>query len=263
MAVWYQNRLLTGAEKSNGEGRNEYGQGLYNEFGIDAALGYEETASGDWFHKIGVGWLKKESGPYDFQHDYEIQPASFHVEGAANELLLRCQGPLCNGYAYVLEKKIRLLDSHFHIHYSLYNTGDKPIATSEYCHNFLALDQAEIGPDYQLRFPFVLHPGRIGEQVDPEHVVQFGLEELTLTGMPTEPFFFSHLSGGEAVPAQWELIHGRHKLGIRETGSFTTDKVNLWGTGTVISPELFLPLHISPGQSHHWVRTFEVWELSA
>ena len=30
-----------------------------NEFGIDTALGFDETDIGGWFHKIGIGFIKK------------------------------------------------------------------------------------------------------------------------------------------------------------------------------------------------------------
>lgn len=47
-------------------------KGLYNEFGIENALGFEETEIGDWFHKIGVGLLKKDSNTYSLNNEYEI-----------------------------------------------------------------------------------------------------------------------------------------------------------------------------------------------
>jgi len=41
------------------------------------------------------------------------------------------------------------------------------------------------------------------------------------------------------VAAFWELINTKNKIGISETGSFNTTRVNLWGWKHVISPELF------------------------
>ena len=65
---------VSGAEKMNIEDDNKYGKGFYNEFGMNAAIGYDETREGDWFHKIGIGLLKKDGGDYLFSRTYEIQP---------------------------------------------------------------------------------------------------------------------------------------------------------------------------------------------
>ncbi|NNK29987.1 MAG: hypothetical protein HKP04_03940, partial [Flavobacteriaceae bacterium] len=63
------------------------------------------------------------------------------------------------------------------------------------------------------------------------------------------------------VPANWELIHIKSKTGIRETGSFTTQKVNLWGWQHVVSPELFHAVSVEPGKSESWTRTYDFFTL--
>ena len=40
---------------------NNFGKGFTTEFGIDNALGFYEAKKGEWFHKIGVGVLKKRA----------------------------------------------------------------------------------------------------------------------------------------------------------------------------------------------------------
>ena len=53
----------------------------------------------------------------------------------------------------------------------------------------------------------------------------------------------------------------KSKIGISETGSFQTNKVNLWGWEHVISPELFFNIFIKSGQSIEWYRTYNVYKV--
>ncbi|MEO0473062.1 MAG: hypothetical protein AAF206_25835, partial [Bacteroidota bacterium] len=54
-AVFFQGTSFAGAEQTEGDLDAHFGRGFYNEFGIDTALGFNETSLGQWFHKIGVG----------------------------------------------------------------------------------------------------------------------------------------------------------------------------------------------------------------
>ena len=70
----FQNISLSGHESADVRNENHFGKGFYNEFGIDNALGFDEAKSGEWFHKIGVGLLKKEGDKYLFHKHYETKP---------------------------------------------------------------------------------------------------------------------------------------------------------------------------------------------
>lgn len=260
-AVKFRGKWISSTEKDQQEANAPYGRGFYNEFGIDAPTGYAEVEPGEWFHKIGVGLLRRDNKPYDFAKAYDIQPAAFEVTEGLNKLQLVCRGPSYNGYSYVLAKEIRLLERGFKISYRLSNTGEKAILTNEYNHNFLAMDKGLIGADYVLNFPFQIQPSRFGKTVNPEALVIIGQKKMTFKGNPQEPFYFSNLSGGEWVEAFWQLEHRSKKLGITETGSFQTNSINLWGCGHVISPELFIELKVEPGQSTKWSRTYAIYEL--
>lgn len=249
-------------ERPDGQNEHELGKGFYNEFGMDTALGFEEAEVGGWFHKIGVGLLKKDDDPYLFTKTYEIRPADFELSLESNKVVIRCTSQKVNGYSYVLRKDIELHNSGFSITYHLENTGEKEINTDEYVHNFMALNNQIIGTDYILRLPFKIQPELFGASVNPEEKVCFQHREIKFIGTPEEVFFFSHLNGGEIVDAAWELEQYNSNLGIREFGSFKTDKVNLWGGKHVISPELFFNVSIKPGQSREWSRTYEIFNVS-
>ena len=154
-----------------------------------------------------------------------------------------------------------MAETGFIINYHLKNTGEKTIQTNEYVHNFLAVNKELTGSDYKLKFPFQIKPALFEGNVNPEKKVDIGQKEVTFNGTPDEQFFFGNLSGKETVDASWELINTENKIGIKETGSFKTAKVNLWGWKHVISPELFFNIHAEPGKDVEWSRTYTVFEI--
>ena len=259
--VTFTGKAFTKTERNDHSNPNEFGRGLYNEFGIDAALGFDETPEGDWFHKIGVGLLKKEGTDYSFLKNYEIKPAEYDIQSSTDKLSIACISPKANGYAYILKKDIVLKDSSLFVEYQLENTGDKEIRTDEYCHNFLAIDKEQMESNYQLKFPFDLHQEQFGETVNPEAKVDIHKNHVSFNDTPEDPFFFSNLTGGKSVSATWELIHTHLKLGIRETGSFKTHKINLWGWKHVISPELFHKIILPPSKKTTWFRRFDFFTV--
>ncbi|MHC1707321.1 MAG: hypothetical protein AB9842_07335 [Bacteroidales bacterium] len=259
--VRYKDILISGVENIGNKDDNKSGKGFYNEFGIHRAIGYDSIPEGEWFHKIGIGLLKKEGGDYSFSRSYEIQPALFTVQKMPDKIIIRCESKLVDGYSYTLEKEIALSDSGFRIKYLLKNTGIKTISTDEYNHNFIAIDKDPIGDDYILKFPFHLKAELPEGMVNPEGKVKIGLKDITFTGTPRKQFYFGNLSGSEDVAAGWELVNTKSKIGIRETGSFITNKVKLWGWEHVISPELFFEIHVKPGEEIEWSRTYTIFEI--
>lgn len=261
VGVTFKNIPLSGLESTDCQKEHYIGKGFYNEFGIDSALGFDETAIGEWFHKIGVGLLKKEDNQYLFSKKYKIKPAEFIINFESNSLLVSCKSDMIHGYAYLLKKEIKLQDNGFTIKYYLENTGEKDIVTDEYVHNFTVINKEPIGSNYRLKFPFQLKPSLFTDTINPENKVEIGKNDMKFMGPPKEEFFFSNLTGNANVDAQWELINIESNIGIIEAGSFQTNKVNLWGTKHVISPELFFKISIEPGQSTEWSRNYTFYKL--
>ena len=141
------------------------------------------------------------------------------------------------------------------------NRGSKTLYTNEYVHNFISIGGAPIGPHYQLYTPFTIHPSLFIEYVNPENLVDIHQDAVDFKGTPSQPFFFSNLSGGVQVPASWTLKHTDIGIGISETGDFRSDAINLWGMRHVISPELFKQINLAPGQSTRWSRTYHIWQI--
>lgn len=239
----------------------EHGRGFYNEFGIDSPLGFEETKKGEWFHKIGVGLLKKEGMVYNFINSYDLLPCDFSIQKNAASIQFECTSELVNGYAYSLKKVITLLESGFQINYFLKNIGDKIIETNEYNHNFLAIGNESMNPNYVLKLPFELDTDSFKENVNPEQLVQFKSNQLSFSKTPEEVFFFSYLNGTEKIQASWKFENSKLNVGVEECGDFLTSKVNLWGWKHVISPELFFEIKLQRGESVSWSRTYDFYKL--
>ena len=261
-SVKYKGISVSGIEKLNDEDDTKSGKGFYNEFGISTAIGFDETKEGEWFHKIGVGLLKKDGDEYLFSKKYEIRPAGFTITTKSDKIIISCKSESANGYSYEYKKEIKLVESGFVIKYYLKNTGVKTINTDEYDHNFIAINSDWIGSDYILRFPFNIKPELFDATVNPEGKAEIGQKEITFNGTPNEQFFFSNLSGNENIDAAWEILNIKNKIGISETGSFKTNKVNVWGWKHVISPELFFNVSVEPGKEIEWSRTYNVFEIN-
>ena len=262
-SVKFKSLPLTTIEDTESKDVNFLGKGLYNEFGITNPVGYNETPKGGWFHKIGIGLLKKEHKDYLFHRNHLIKPARFDIAYEDRKIIIICKSELVNGYSYILKKEIRVSENSFTIDYSLHNTGEKKIITDEYVHNFMAINNALIGEDYTLKFPFPINPSLFDETVNNENAVEIGLDNITFNKTPEQQFFFSNLTGGKELEAEWTLTNLKANVGIKEIGNFKTDKINLWGWKHVISPELFFKISLIPGKSLEWSRKFEVFKINS
>lgn len=261
-SVKFKSLPLTTIEDTGSKDVNFLGKGLYNEFGIASPIGFEETPMGGWFHKIGVGLLKKEHKDYLFHRNHLIKPASFDVNYENQKIIIICKSENVNGYSYILKKEITVSENNFIIDYSLHNTGEKRIITDEYVHNFMAINNTLIGKDYELKFPFPLNPSLFDETVNSENKVEIGLDNITFNKTPEKQFFFSNLTGGKELQAEWILTNLKANVGIKEIGSFKTEKINVWGWKHVISPELFFKISVDPKKTIEWSRKFEVFKIN-
>jgi len=261
-ALIYKNMPITANEKLHEQNDSLDGKGFYNEFGIDLPIGFKEIKEGEWFHKIGVGILKKKGSSYFFIKNYEIKPAKFKASTLDHKITIDCESESINGISYHLKKEIALFENSFVISYSLKNTGFKAIITDEYIHNFISINKELIDSNYVLKFPFQLNSAFFDATVNPKENVVIHPNEVNFKENVKDEFFFSNLSAGEKVKASWELINKKTKIGIRETGSFETSKINLWGSKHVISPELFFKINLSPNQVLKWSRTYNLFEIN-
>ena len=234
------------------------GAGLCNEFGISRPVGYIECAPGEQFPKIGVGLLTRDTNDaYDFSRDYILEPFEFSWTASSSQVDFVCEGRECRGYDFTFRKQISLDESSFSIHYSLSNTGEKNIGTNEYMHNFLAINDRKLGPDYELRFSFSPVQKAFSETVNPENAVHFEANRVYWRKTPEQPFFFSHINASKLDHVFWTLNRAG-SAGIQEWTGFPVHSVNLWGHSHVVSPEIFIDIGIAPGETMYWQRNYEI-----
>lgn len=242
-----------------------FGRGLHNEFGIKQCIGYDDCAVGEWFPKIGTGWLKKNEKPYFFYNQYELEPLSFSFERESDRVVrFSCASGERNGYSYSYDKTITLDESSFTISYRLENTGSKTLETDEYVHNFLCVAGRRIGPEYRLELPWTPDPAKLIENNNPDGIMHLEGNAVRFSGTTANQFYLGGLSEGkterDGLKASWKL--GCGGVLIAETGSFMPSAVHLWGWKKVISPEVFFSFRLESGNIIAWERTWTMADRS-
>ncbi len=239
--------------------RHDGGRGLFNEFGIDAPLGYEDCPVGDVFLKPGVGLLTRLSEePYDFFRPYPVTPGTTGWEVGGPTVRFEFHAATPRGHDVTLLKEIALDGSGFSIDYALTNRGDSALATNEYVHNFLALDREPLGPGYRLACSFSLPTAGFSESLNPGGVVALGDDHVSWAGAPASPFYFGGLRPDTEDTVSWRLEHTERRLTIEESVDFAVQRFALWGTGHVVSPELFKKIEVPAGGTARWSRSYRI-----
>jgi len=229
------------------------GEGLCNEFGLEFAIGWDDAPVGGVFPKIGVGSLTRtDDGDYSFGADYPNSPASFTSRVVPNGVSFAVTGQNANGYGYVLNKDITLDGNALLVDYTLENTGAKRIYTQEYVHNFVAIDHKPVGK--HLVLSLAVEP--------PLEAVPSVMERdgKALHYRYTPEGLYMKLMEYPNTLVRWELIDTELGVGIREMGSFPVDYFALYGTGHLISPEVFIGIQLEPGDTTKYQRRYEFFK---
>ncbi len=259
----YQGIEVLGQEKKIFHRNHKYfGRGLHNEFGMRDCIGYEECEVGEWFPKIGTGWLKKDSNPYFFCTQYEIDPIRFKNEEISDtKAQFTCISGIRNGYGYEYTKEISLNKDSLEILYKIDNVGTKTIATTEYVHNFLNPAHRKLDLGMSLSFSWALDPYTFSDKVNSEDIFNFDDNTIYVEHKPQKEFFLGGILNNKEYDAWWKLYDAQSGMAVSENVSFTPDNCDIWGHSHCISPELFLRFSIEPGDSYSWTRTYTFEEL--
>ncbi|QHW32390.1 hypothetical protein GZH47_17290 [Paenibacillus rhizovicinus] len=232
------------------------GAGLCGEFSNHRALGYDEAKPGEWFPKFGVGLLRRESDKgYEFMKPYEVRPYEVDIDQEDESVLQFTVHPEeCLGYAVRYRKRLKAEQDSLRVDYELFNAGSRPIETNEYAHNFVCFDGETVGPDYTLAFTgersssFKVLVGDIRAE---EESVEWG-------SVPVKDFYGRLYPGGEggAMPSGWTLVHRPSGVRMSEDCGFPVELIAVWGMAHNVSPEVFAPVRIAPGETLTWSRTY-------
>lgn len=266
-------------------GQGTGGWGLCNEFGNDKPIGYADAQPGESFPKLGIGLLNRPERPqynfflpHDIDHLFPIQ-----IDSTENRVTFTVEPIECRGYAARLTKTVSVRENWLEIAYRLENVGNKLIDTNEYCHNFIALDKHPIGPEYRLHFPYQIQlenisaayryflppllrkllPTFIQDKIlkrraaPGNNIIKLNGPDFNFSAMPHSPFYFRQLGFSKTDGYQWELTYLPNGIKMREYDDFGPCRVAVWGTTHVISAEIFIDLHLPPGQAQSWTRRYE------
>lgn len=234
------------------------GIGICSEFGIKEAIGYEDTRVGEQFPKLGVGLLTRpDEAEYLFYRDYACQRFETQVEQEGEQQICFTTEPAeCRGYAVRMQKNIEISDNLLSVTYTLENIGSRVITTDEYSHNFLGMDGYAVGPDYVLKLPFA--PEIWSDDPSTLEGLVFEGDQVTWGRRPEKDFYFRMTPfDGRETPWLWELKHRPSGLTVCERSKLPLSSAAVWGHGHVISPEMFVAVHVPPGERQSWTRSYE------
>lgn len=261
--IWYKGKKMLAGEKMLFHRNNKiFGRGLHNEFGIKHCVGYEDIPVGEYFPKIGTGWLKKDEKPYFFYTQYKLDVLDFSWQKVSDtKAIFMCDSGIRNGFGYRYTKTIELKDDTFQISYNLENVGEKKISTTEYIHNFLLPAKKNIGPHLELAFNWEYDKANLSENVKTENLIDFTANGLKYQKTPDVEYFLGGVWEARKVKnfgqnGKWTLTDSASGIKMSETASFVSFHTDVWGHKQCVSPELFIWLDVEPGQSKDWNRTY-------
>jgi hypothetical protein len=229
----------------------------------DSAFGYAKTKPGDIFPRIGVGSLRKPAGETAYRRfgTYEIvDPGNWTVKKHQDQIEFAHELNLgSGGYAYVYKKTVRLAKGkpELTVEHSLRNTGAKVIETSQYSHNFFAMDHQVVGPDVTIAFAFipVASPEmKYGARIQ-NHEITYAreLEEKQAASADISGF------GPEAKDYDIRVENHRLGTGVHIMGDQPLEKLHFWSIRTVASPEPYVRLTVPPGREARWTIRYEFY----
>ncbi len=256
--LWWNDISFCTTETKKGSPENE-GCGFYNEFGMTDPVGYDYCKIGEFFPKIGVGLLCKESDEkYDFRHVYQLKPIEFSEVVDDDAVVFHC---LNNDFdtAFFLKKKFTLTEDGFVIDYFLENVGNCELKTSEYAHNFIALAGKHISKNTRLSFHGKINKSQFNKGLSGKAIIVSDEHTIAWSKAPVGDFFYEKIAQPFKNGLNWTLENVQLGVGICESVDFNPTQINLWGRKHVVSPEVFKGINLQPGESDRWQRKYRVF----
>ncbi len=227
----------------------------------DSAWAYEDTKPGEEFPRIGVGGIRRPNGESAYRRYglYEIvDPGKWQVTAHKDRVeFTQTLKVASSGYGYVYRKIVRLLPGkpELEVSHSLKNTGSKPIETSQYSHNFFAMDHQVVGPDVSVRFAFtpVASPEmKYGARVE-DHAIVYTreLEEKQAASADITGF------GKDVADYDIQVRNARLGMEVHIRGDRPLEKMYFWSIRTIACPEPYVHLSIRPGEETHWTIRYQ------
>lgn len=231
----------------------------------DSALGYEQAKPGETFVRIGVGAVRKpEETAYRRFATYDIvDPGTWRVDKNKDSIafLHELSGKNTGGYAYVYRKRMRLDGDRLILDHTLKNTGQKPIATTVYNHNFFTLDGRTTGPDFAVGFRFAPRAARALNGLADVR----GREIVFLREFERGQTVFTEVEGFGASASDYDIRIENRKTGagVHITGDRPLAKLLFWSAVKTVCPEPYIDASVEPGKETTWRITYEFYAVGS
>lgn len=237
----------------------------------DTSIGYGEDKTGGTFIRIGVGIVRKPAGETKYERfkTYEIvDPGKWSVKRGTDWIAfthdLTGSASGLGGYGYRYTKTIRLKKNQdvMVIEHSLKNTGSKPIATSQYNHNFFVMDAKPSGPGNRVQFAFPLK----AEQFNSAGAVEVrGKELVYLKELAPGQSAYGEFTGFGKSASDYDIRveHGKADAGVHITGNLPLSKLVFWSIQSTFCPEAYVDINVAPGAELKWAYNYEFYDLPA
>jgi hypothetical protein len=220
-----------------------------------APLGFDDRTTA-LFVKIGVGVLyRPDDAPYDHYRHYHIVSMGTRSTRVAPDSVTFLQTVDGANYGYTYQKTLRLVPGkpQMVIEHVLRNSGDRPIVTTVYDHNFLRLTPGDDG--IQLRFPFTV------AAANPPAADLMRVDGRTLTYLramkPRERASFPITGyGASAGDYDIQVTDLKSKAGVQIKGDQPITKINVFSIDTVQAVEPYIAIDLPPGAEKRWSYTY-------
>ena len=229
--------------------------GLSDEFGLfgDGVLGYETAGIGETFLKIGVGRLVRDTPEsYQFAHPYPVDeqfPVDAKSGAATLSVTQRSDGD--GPWQYLYRKSYALTGADgLAIHYELTNTGATAWSFEHYNHHWFRLQDAPVGPGYEVVTGFELPPAETAFHYTPRSL------RMQAPLAPAGAAYYA----GELV----DVSHGGNTFAVQVDGvplvhyqaEFSPHRFALYAAEDGFCPEVFMRSTLEPGETASWSATY-------
>jgi hypothetical protein len=228
--------------------------------------GFEEAAPGGEFVRIGVGVLEKESDTvYRWNHTYRIlDHGTWKVTTGVGWIEFSHAVESETGWGYLYTKRISLKEEEpgFVIDHRLENTGQKPIETDQYNHNFFMIDGQTTGPDFRVEFPFQITSAeglRDANQVLRLEGNRVNFNKRFTPGGSAWVELFGYGSGPD--DHQFRVFNEKTGAGVLVKVDRPVHRMTFWATHSTLCPENFIYLKIEPGEEEQWRSDYTLFTL--
>lgn len=225
---------------------------------IEPGLGYADAEPGEGFIRLGVGIIgKADETEYNWMKTYTIlDHGKWKIDQGEDWITFVHEINSDFGYGYIYEKTIRLKSNGFSIGHTLQNTGEKPIETDQFNHNFFMIDAEKSGPAFKISFPYA-----ISTQSDLKGYLEISDKDLSFIKALDNDHVFLELSGYSSDVRDHKVTVVNRTSGAGVT--FTVDKplhrMVFWACETTLSPENFIWISVAPGEEENWTSDYTLF----